>query len=171
MARSAAPKVQDTELHLGLDLTPMIRSVRYEDASHIFQILERARKASAVPIGPNWSKKQIAEECRGVGYVFEPAKAPTGSSEPAAFLLYRDTGAAWEITFLATDPVRQGQGFMKSILERMRDDRPQERPIWLEVHAENVKARRLYEQQGFEIVGERPKYYADGGTALLYNLG
>lgn len=153
----------------------MIRAVRFEDAHAIYQILQRARETSAIPIGPNWSEKQIAEECKGVGYVFEVGVPPDAHSlsggQPAAFVLYRDTGAAWEISFLATEPVRQGQGLMKALLEKMRGDRPQERPIWLEVHAENVKARRLYEQQGFEIVGERPKYYADGGTALLYNLG
>lgn len=153
----------------------VIRAIQFQDAAQIYQILSRARATSAVPIGPNWSEKQIAEECRGVGYAFSEPADSGGTSESTqdlrAFILFRDTGAAWEITFLATDPVSQGQGMMKALLEKMRGDRPQERPIWLEVHSENVKARRLYEQQGFEIVGERPKYYADGGAAILYNLG
>lgn len=166
----------------------MIRPVRFEDAHQIYRILLHAREVSAVPIGPNWSEKQIADECRGVGYVFEVSARAEGvsvlgastsgagesggvASAVQAFILYRDTGAAWEISFLATEPAFQGQGFMKALLEKMRGDRPQERPIWLEVHTDNVKARRLYEQQGFEIVGERPKYYADGGAAILYNLG
>jgi ribosomal protein S18 acetylase RimI-like enzyme len=143
----------------------MIRAVHFADASSIFDVLQRARAESSVPIGPNWTLSQITEECRGVGYVFEK------SAELKAFILFRDTGAAWEITFLATDPDAQGQGFMKALIERMRADRPLERPIWLEVHSENVKARRLYEQQGFEVVGERPKYYADGGSAILYSFG
>lgn len=148
----------------------MIRDVRFSDASAIFQILQRAREASTVSIGPQWSEAQIAEECRGVGLIFEQTKE---GSEPAvrAFILYRDTGAAWEISFLATDPEFQGQGFMKSLLEYMREERPNERQIWLEVHTDNVKARRLYEQQGLEVVGERPRYYSDGGTAILYSLG
>lgn len=144
----------------------MIRNVQFKDAQQIYAILERAREASAVPIGPRWTEAQIAEECRGVGLVLEPE-----ATQPRAFILYRDTGAAWEITFLATDPVFQGQGFMKALLEHMRNERPEERQIWLEVHADNAKARRLYEQQGLEVVGERPRYYSDGGTAILYSLG
>ncbi|RYZ92042.1 MAG: GNAT family N-acetyltransferase, partial [Proteobacteria bacterium] len=127
----------------------MIRPVQFADAASIYDVIVRAKNASSVPTGPTWSLEQVAEECRGVGLIFEQTKE---GSEPAvrAFILYRDTGAAWEISFLATDPEFQGQGFMKSLLEYMREERPNERQIWLEVHTDNVKARRLYEQQGLE---------------------
>lgn len=144
----------------------MIRRLQYEDAPIIIQVLKRARAGSRVSIGPNWSPDQITEECRGEGFVFVGAGGVV-----SAFILFRDTGVAWEITFLATDPDAQGQGQMTALFERMKADRPPERAIWLEVHGQNTRARRLYEQQGLEIVGERPKYYADGGTAILYSLG
>ncbi len=37
----------------------------------------------------------------------------------------------------------------------------------LEVSAENLAARRLYEALGFSLVGTRARYYSDGSDALL----
>ena len=37
---------------------------------------------------------------------------------------------------------------------------------WLEVRKSNDAARRLYESFGYEVVGERAAYYADGEDAL-----
>jgi [ribosomal protein S18]-alanine N-acetyltransferase len=47
---------------------------------------------------------------------------------------------------------------------------PSER-IWLEVHAQNSSALALYSNLGFQEVGRRPKYYRDGGDAVLLTLG
>ncbi len=142
-----------------------IRKLTPHDAGQIFVVLETARDASKVPIGPKWSYQQLEAECREFGLVAER------QHEIQAFILYRDTGAAWEISFLATSPDAQGQGLMTTLLEHLKRDRPQNRPIWLEVHAGNHKARAIYEKAGFTATGERPKYYSDGGAAVLYNYG
>jgi ribosomal-protein-alanine N-acetyltransferase len=38
------------------------------------------------------------------------------------------------------------------------------------VRADNAPAIGLYERQGFEKIGRRPRYYADGVDALLFAL-
>lgn len=38
----------------------------------------------------------------------------------------------------------------------------------LELRADNVAARRLYEAGGYRLVGEVAEYYEDGGTALKF---
>jgi ribosomal protein S18 acetylase RimI-like enzyme len=142
-----------------------IRKLTPPDADQIFVVLELARDASRVPIGPKWTYPQLEAECREFGLVAER------QHEIQAFILWRDTGAAWEISFLATAPDAQGQGLMTALLEHLKRERPENRPIWLEVHTANHKARALYEKAGFVATGERPKYYADGGAAVLYNYG
>lgn len=142
-----------------------IRKLTPADAEQIFVVLELARDASKIPIGPRWTYQQLEAECREFGLVAER------QHEIQSFVLWRDTGAAWEISFLATAPDAQGQGLMTSLLEHLKRERPENRPIWLEVHAANRSARALYEKAGFVQTGERPKYYSDGGTAVLYNYG
>lgn len=75
---------------------------------------------------------------------------------------------AWEISLLATHPDYQKQGVMRSLLRAWRMEAShQEVEVWLEVHENNGPARTLYQNLGFRLVGRRPKYYADGGAALL----
>lgn len=142
-----------------------IRPLTLGDARLVFGLIESAQEASPVSIGPKWTYLQLEAECREHGLVFER------NGELIAFVLWRDTGAAWEISFLATQPNAQGQGVMSTLLEHLKANRPQDRPIWLEVHEQNRPARRLYEKIGFVQTGERPKYYSDGGAAILYNCG
>ncbi len=142
-----------------------IRDLKESDAPAIFEVLEAARAASRVSIGPQWSAGQLVKECRERGLV----AADGGAIR--AFILWRVTGASWEVSFLATDPNAQRQGLMSSLLEQMKRTRPQDQPIWLEVHEQNRTARALYAKAGFIEAGQRPHYYADGGTAILYNYG
>jgi ribosomal protein S18 acetylase RimI-like enzyme len=142
-----------------------IRKLERSDADQVFVVLELARAASKIPIGPRWTFQQVEDECRQFGLVAER------QHEIQSFILWRDTGAAWEISFLATAPDAQGQGLMTSLFEHLKRDKPENRQIWLEVHAGNQGARALYTKAGFVQTGERPNYYADGGTAVLYNYG
>lgn len=142
-----------------------IRKLTVDDAAQVFVVLELARDAAKVPIGPKWTYAQLEAECRESGLVAERG------GELLAFILWRDTGAAYEISFLATAPDAQGQGLMTTLIEHLKRERPSERPIWLEVHASNSGARALYEKAGFTVSGERRKYYSDGGSAILYTFG
>ena len=142
-----------------------IRRLKETDAAAVFRVLEAARASSVVSIGPKWSYDQLALECRESGLV------TVLNGEVKAFILWRDTGAAFEISFLATAPNAQGQGLMSALLDDLKRHLPPDRQIWLEVHEQNQAARALYESAGFKRTGQRAGYYADGATAILYNYG
>jgi ribosomal protein S18 acetylase RimI-like enzyme len=86
---------------------------------------------------------------------------------PIAFAALIKLPQAWELPVLATHPAHQGRGHMKKLLSSVISARCQDAEIWLEVHEGNLSARSLYNSLGFTEVGRRPRYYADGGTALL----
>lgn len=117
------------------------------------------------PIGGSWSHEKIAQEIRehhGVGVYSE-----VGQLE--AFCLYRLLPPdRREIMLLVTRPRVHRTGAMRALLRSFLDDLRPEESVWLEVHAGNVPAISLYESFGFQLCGERPDYYSDGGKALLY---
>lgn len=92
------------------------------------------------------------------------------SNRLAAFVLFRTNPAAWDISVVASHPEFQRQGLMRSLLSHLIVVKPASKELWLEVHSENTGAWKLYESLGFVKVGERPRYYPDGGTAWLYCL-
>ncbi len=146
-----------------------IRPVALNDAASLFSIIEEAHRTTSVPFGPAWTLKQVQEECGQGGLVL--CDADPFSSEVLAFVLYRDVGEALEISFLATARNHLGKGHMAELLSSWIKQKPESKAIWLEVHEKNVPARKLYEKLGFRESGKRPRYYADGGAAVLYNYG
>lgn len=145
----------------------MVRSLQPSDVSEVVRIHDASHLIAQFPIGPRWSQSQIEDECRtGCGWVSEGALG-----ELEAFILYRDMKVAWEITFLASDPRLRRKGAMERLLASVLTKRPAGFEVWLEVHEENVPARRLYEKLGFREVGRRLRYYLDGGAACVYNYG
>lgn len=142
-----------------------IRRLTPSDSDAAIKILKGAIGASPYPIGPNWSDQQIRDACEGLGWVL------LSLGQAQALVIARDTSSAWEIEFVATDPHAQRQGFARRILSHIQSEKPSDRELWLEVHERNLPARQLYESFGFRRVGERPRYYSDGGAAILYNYG
>lgn len=126
------------------------------------QVYQRARN----PVGGMWNRdllKQELEIGQGVGLRVEGFGL-------AAFVLFRLYENHREITVLATHPDRQRKGDMHFLLSYVLDRRSPSERIWLEVHDQNEPARALYTTLGFETVGRRPKYYRDGGDALLLTM-
>lgn len=74
-----------------------------------------------------------------------------------------------QIQDLAVRPAERGRGLARTLLEAACADARDEgaREVTLELRASNERALRLYLGSGFERVGERPRYYPDGETALL----
>lgn len=142
-----------------------IQAITPADAPEIERILSALYLHATLPIGPKWSAAQIEEECRGKGWTLRDK-----FGRLRAFIMMRDVVDAWEITFLATAIDGQRSGFMRRLLSYSLANRPKDRALWLEVHEANYAARQLYEGAGFREVGRRPKYYGDGGAAILYNL-
>jgi [ribosomal protein S18]-alanine N-acetyltransferase len=70
---------------------------------------------------------------------------------------------------LATDPAYQGRGMARRLLEHLIDLGAGDgrRCITLEVRRSNERALDLYRRSGFEEVGTRRGYYADGEDAIV----
>jgi ribosomal-protein-alanine N-acetyltransferase len=144
-----------------------IEVLTFSHVAEIVELLQRVYGEAQHPIGGTWNKDLIKQELKiGQGIGLRDDKLGL-----IAFVLYRFFDEHREITLLATHPERQRRGDMKFLLTYLLERKsPQER-IWLEVHEKNEPARQLYGVLGFQEVGRRPKYYRDGGDAVLYTLG
>ena len=130
-------------------------------------IMEKVYQTSTMPIGGMWNRdllKQELEIGQGVGLRAEGFGL-------SSFVLFRHYEMHREITVLATHPDRQRKGDMSFLLSYMLERKSPSERIWLEVHAQNTAALGLYSTLGFLEVGRRPKYYRDGGDAVLFTLG
>jgi ribosomal-protein-alanine N-acetyltransferase len=103
-------------------------------------------------------------------YVSELA-SPQGNlffcEEPLGFVLYRSLGEGEiEIMNMAVREKSRGHGrvVMSRFLNSLEDST---KKIFLEVRASNLAAIKLYESFAFQKVGQRPRYYKNGETAVL----
>ncbi|HQE25183.1 MAG TPA: ribosomal protein S18-alanine N-acetyltransferase [Candidatus Atribacteria bacterium] len=73
------------------------------------------------------------------------------------------------ITTFAIHPAYRGKGFGKKLFSYVLDYARNEgcREVLLEVRPSNVKAQNLYRKFGFQVIGVRKHYYADGEDALV----
>lgn len=134
-------------------------------SSQIWSVLKEAYDQSSCPVGGTWTQELLKQELKfgqGVGL--------TGPEGLTSFVIYRYFDEHREITALATHPSRQKKGDMRFLLNYLIERRSPSEKLWLEVHAENEPAQALYRQLGFTEVGRRPKYYRDGGDAVLFTL-
>jgi len=71
-----------------------------------------------------------------------------------------------EIHNLAVDPEHQGQGVGRRLLAALLAVADASAAVvFLEVHTENEPAKKLYESEGFSVVGTRRRYYRSGADA------
>lgn len=130
-------------------------------------IMDKVYQKTEFPIGGLWNREVLKQELeigQGLGLQVEGFGL-------AAFVLFRLYESHREITVLATHPDRQRKGDMRFLLSYMLERKSPSERIWLEVHALNKSALTLYGQLGFNEVGRRPKYYRDGGDAVLFTMG
>lgn len=85
--------------------------------------------------------------------------------------------ACWQVDELhvlkvATHPLHEGKGLATSLMAEARTEaeRASARGLVLEVRPSNRRAIRLYQHLGYDVVGRRPRYYADGEDALVMTL-
>lgn len=71
-----------------------------------------------------------------------------------------------EIVYTAIVPHLRGLHAFKTMISGVMNYYRNE-TIWLEVHAQNSRALRIYQNLGFHSSGLRKCYYRDGGAALL----
>lgn len=81
----------------------------------------------------------------------------------------RDNSKQIRIYSIAIAPKARGLGLAKRLMTYVEDVCKKELKdrIRLEVSKINIPAIQLYQSLGYKTVGERPNYYANGGTALV----
>lgn len=89
--------------------------------------------------------------------------------ELAGYLCSWLIGGELSILNLATAPQHQRRGVAAALLQGClaRAQAVGLERAWLEVRAGNAGAIALYRRFGFDVAGERKRYYADGEDALV----
>jgi len=89
--------------------------------------------------------------------------------EPLGFALGRVQADQAEILTIAVRPGARGQGLGHLLLHALMSGaaRRGAAELFLEVAEHNAAARALYDRVGAQLVGHRPRYYADGASALV----
>ncbi len=143
------------------------RSLNSSDFSSLKEIVEyfysSAHEKVFHPVGGGWSSEQLKEEIEeGMtqGLFYSPFGLTT-------FIIWRMIPEGYEIRLLGTHQKWRNRGLMTELLKKIFRQLKVGKEIWLEVHEKNISARNLYEKLGFFQVGLRPKYYRDGGSAIL----
>lgn len=77
------------------------------------------------------------------------------------FVICRSSGQEGEILSLAVAPTARRNGLGGALLDaaKVHAMTQEIEALFLEVAEDNMAARRLYENSGFEIIGRRPYYY------------
>lgn len=103
-----------------------------------------------------------------IAVIEEPAAPPRVVGYALGWLSGEDA----ELMSIAVGPEERGRGIGRALLSRFLQEMGEARveSVLLEVRASNAPARALYESLGFEPLGTRRRYYADGEDAWTYQL-
>lgn len=113
-----------------------------------------------------WSEKAMAEllSLPGCfGWLAREGETPQG------FVLARIAADEAEILTILVLPPYRRHGLARRLLAAVIDNAKMQgvEKLFLEVALSNESALELYTKVGFAEVGRRPRYYANGGDALL----
>jgi [ribosomal protein S18]-alanine N-acetyltransferase len=142
-------------------MTRQLRAIASDDLSALAE-LHRA----AFP-DDRWDERAIAEllSIAGAsGHLIEESN----TREPLGFILDLILAGEAEIFTLCTAAAARRQGIARELIEDLftRARRAGARSVGLEVAADNLGARQLYEQLGFIQAGRRRDYYRRAGIAV-----
>ena len=103
-------------------------------------------------------------------------RSPFGRTRIAGFVLIRVATGEAEVLSIAVRPRSSGRGYGRLLMEEALRRLYRERvaACFLEVDRGNRVAGRLYRSLGFQVAGERPRYYPEArsgdGAALVMRL-
>jgi ribosomal-protein-alanine N-acetyltransferase len=139
------------------------RFAELKDQQQILQISEQIFNSLDNKAFYNWPKADLLSELeKASSLVFEV------DEQIVSFVCYRDMGDVFEISVLATSLLQQKKAYQQRLLEYLMSiAAKQRRPIFLEVHSQNLSALRLYQKMSFILVNVRKKYYSDLSDALV----
>ncbi|MBV9812081.1 MAG: GNAT family N-acetyltransferase [Acetobacteraceae bacterium] len=118
--------------------------------------------AAAVPASEAWSATSFA------AFLAQPGVLGLLDGV-AGFALARHVAGEAEVLMLAVLPAQRRRGRARALLRATHDAlcKVGAAALFLEVHAGNDAALRLYETSGYRPVGRRTRYYPDGGDAVV----
>ncbi len=150
-------------------MTPIsIRDLRTGDIDQIVRI------AGALVDAPHWPPSAYAT-------ILGPAGAPRrvafvaqmAPGQIAGFAVASLIPPEAELETIAVDPCQQRRGIGRRLLLAVAEESARQgcKSLFLEVRASNMPAQALYRAAGFELTGNRPRYYtAPEEDALLFRL-
>lgn len=150
--------------------TPLEPQLRAATRSDVPLIVGLIRSASHEP----WSDTLVAQVLDDPGCW--GCIAMTDGGRPVGVVLARAAGGEAEILNLVVDPDMRRRGAGAALLrEAVRETRARgAAALFLEVAVDNIAARDLYAQAGFDTVGKRADYYAHSANvhvdALIMRL-
>lgn len=140
--------------------------VREAEADEVFEFLRDLYEHTEDenPIGGRWTHGLVSEELK----LAKILALRDQHSYIRSLILFREGDGEFEVTILGTAKAHRKQGLMRLLLaDLMSFGQKKSKPVWIEVHAKNSIAIKMYRSLGFEKSGTRPKYYSDGADAVL----
>ena len=157
MVLADIPRVHQIDL-LSFSMPWSERSYRFEvtENSHSLLLVAEAIPPGGLAIRPD-----------------SPDGTPDGQVDLVGMIVIWVIMDEAHVATIATHPDFRGQGIGRRLLARglLAAYERGARLAYLEVRRSNQVAQKLYEQFGFKVVGERPRYYQDNNEdALLMTL-
>lgn len=148
---------------------PSLRQMAERDIPAVMAIERRMFPDDA------WSERVMRTELAGQPgrRHYLVAELPGESPEVVAYAGLAAAGHEADVQTIAVLPEYQGHGVGIAVLGALLDEAARRgcSDVFLEVRADNPRARSLYEWFGFETVGRRAGYYQPSGTdALVMHL-
>jgi ribosomal-protein-alanine N-acetyltransferase len=122
-----------------------------------------------------WSEQmlvgELADQPRTRHYVVAVAQAsePGQAEEIIGYAGLAAAGGQADVQTIGVLPHRQGGGVGAALLTELLEEAARRgcEAVFLEVRADNDRARRLYERFGFDRIGLRKRYYQPSGVDAI----
>ena len=124
----------------------------------------------ACPKAAHWSE-EIYQQLWGNPETDRIGLIAESDGRIVGFLVAREIVGEWELENIAVASDAQRQGVGTALMQRLfeRAITTGANRLFLEVRESNLEARKLYERQGFQLVGRRKMYYSGPAEdALLF---
>ena len=137
----------------------MIRPITKEDRDIYVSLADLFYHSEAVdhPVPPAYYERTFEELLRSKdyleGFLFEVDREPAGYVLLAKTFSQEAGGMVWWIEELFLLPKFRGHGLGRQFFKWLEDYRPKEvKRLRLEVERDNLRAKRLYGRQGYEVL-------------------
>ena len=128
--------------------------------------IEVLASLEAVCFDEPWTERALAEALHDAKYLILISEIDSGV---VAYAIGWNVGVEAELARVGVLPSWRGKGWGEGITIALLQgfQNLDVREVFLEVRVSNTTAQRLYERCGFERIGLRRNYYADGEDAVV----